>query len=273
MTSDEIEAAYAPTVASLRAGGHSRPDQGWPTEIIAAHLVANNDLIAETAERIAAGERIGYDNAAVVDDRELATLVDKAGDLAGLADELERSAKRLAAAGELLSEAGATQIHVIIHSDGAVVADREMAIGDLVVGNATFHLDSHREQIRELEPARLSEPPNGFDTYELVLLHDIEPAEAPTKEESDALLRQHLGHFTHMYEAGWLKVAGPLRDQPAGSDLAGICIYQTGSLAKARKLAEDDPAVRAGALRVELVTWYTAKDALSFDHPASRGTA
>ena len=61
--------------------------------------------------------------------------------------------------------------------------------------------------------------------------------------------------------AGYLKVAGPIDND---SEIAGICIYQAGSLEKARKLAEDDPAVRAGRFVVRAMDWYTQQDALTF---------
>ena len=40
--------------------------------------------------------------------------------------------------------------------------------------------------------------------------------------------------------------------------------FETGSVAEARALAEADPAVKAGRLRVEMMTWYTEKGALAF---------
>jgi hypothetical protein len=46
-----------------------------------------------------------------------------------------------------------------------------------------------------------------------------------------------------------------VRDQPDVS-LRGLTFYRTGSLAEARKLAEADPAVQAGRLAVEIMTWY-----------------
>jgi hypothetical protein len=64
-----------------------------------------------------------------------------------------------------------------------------------------------------------------------------------------------------MTEAGYLKVVGPLEQQPDES-WRGVCIYQVGSLEKARLLAEMDPAVRAGQLSIEVMRWYTAKGAL-----------
>jgi uncharacterized protein YciI len=111
--------------------------------------------------------------------------------------------------------------------------------------------------------ARTAEPPDEFDTYELVLLR--RPAQQPVVDEgaADLLQSQHLGHFANMREAGYLKVAGPLGDQPDDS-LRGICIYQVGSVDEARRLAEIDPAVRAGHLHAEVMCWYTAKGALAF---------
>ena len=109
----------------------------------------------------------------------------------------------------------------------------------------------------------VSDPPTEFDTYELVVLRA--PAGRPEldSEATEALQRQHLGHLTAMKEAGHLKVAGPLDDQPEDS-WRGICIYQVGRLDEARRLAESDPAVRAGRLRVDVMTWYTRKGALEF---------
>ncbi len=48
---------------------------------------------------------------------------------------------------------------------------------------------------------------------------------------------------------------GPVSDQPDPS-LRGLTFYRTGSLARSRQLADADPAVRAGRLTVEIMTWY-----------------
>jgi uncharacterized protein YciI len=66
-----------------------------------------------------------------------------------------------------------------------------------------------------------------------------------------------------MKQAGHLKVAGPFSEQPDDS-WRGLCLYRVGSLEQARRLAEADPAVRAGRLSIDVMHWYTAKDALSF---------
>ena len=80
-------------------------------------------------------------------------------------------------------------------------------------------------------------------------------------EASTALGLQHLGHFGKMHAAGYLKIAGPI---DGDDEIAGICLYQAGSLERARRLAEDDPAVRAGRFVVRAMTWYTKKGALTW---------
>jgi uncharacterized protein len=55
---------------------------------------------------------------------------------------------------------------------------------------------------------------------------------------------------------------GPVVDQPDTS-LRGLAFYRTGSLEQARQLAEADPAVRAGRLTVEIMTWYCPPGSMS----------
>lgn len=111
--------------------------------------------------------------------------------------------------------------------------------------------------------ARTAEPPAEFDEFEVVLLRSAPGAEELDEAAGELLQRQHLGHFADMHEAGYLKVAGPLREQPDDS-WRGICIYQVGSVGEARRLAELDPAVRAGHLTLDVMKWLTRKGALSF---------
>jgi uncharacterized protein len=48
---------------------------------------------------------------------------------------------------------------------------------------------------------------------------------------------------------------GPVRDQPDQA-LRGLAIFTVGSLARATELARTDPAVLAGVLEVEAMTWW-----------------
>lgn len=263
MTSQGIAAAYAPFVASLLAGGFSDPtDGGWPAEVVAAHVARNNDLIAGTAELVAEGAEVSYDNASTIDEVELAAYATSVGGLAGLAAEIERSAARLEAARDALGAKAGTPVHVIIRDGGEIVQDGPIPIGAFIEGNASFHLRLHHEQIKALEPPWAPDaPPGEFDTYQLILL--VRPTDQPEldDEASAALGLQHLGHFRKMHAAGYLKIAGPI---DGDDEIAGICLYQAGSLDRARHLAEDDPAVRAGRFAVRAMTWYTQQGGLAF---------
>jgi uncharacterized protein YciI len=95
------------------------------------------------------------------------------------------------------------------------------------------------------------------------LLACLAVAKELPKDERRALLEQHLGHFREMALEGKMVVAGPFGDQD-DKTAEGLCLYRTGSVAEARALAEADPAVKAGRLRVEMMTWYTEKGALAF---------
>ena len=99
-----------------------------------------------------------------------------------------------------------------------------------------------------------------FDTYTLVILRRGDRAGEFSDEELDRLQEAHLAHLAAMEEQGHLLVAGPFRDQPDDA-LRGMCLYRT-PLGEARLLAESDPSVQAGRMRVEALTWLTRKGAL-----------
>jgi len=105
--------------------------------------------------------------------------------------------------------------------------------------------------------------PMEFDTYQLVLLK--RPAERPDLPEDRVAEIQaaHLGHLRKMAREGYAVVAGPFGDQD-DERLRGLVLYRVGSVGEARRLAEADPAVQAGRLEVEVMTWYTEKGALAF---------
>ena len=153
MDSAEIGQAYQAFADTLRAGGFTQPDTGWDASLIAAHLAANNDLIASVAEDIAAGQHPSYDNAEVIDDERLREIASAAGSLEAMAGLIVTSAARLARARELLgSELGQVEVPAKIADGGQVVRDGPVPIAAFIEGNATFHLQLHLDQLRELLP-------------------------------------------------------------------------------------------------------------------------
>ena len=94
-----------------------------------------------------------------------------------------------------------------------------------------------------------------LETFELVLLRRPDQAPSYPDEELERIQREHVAYHTRLREAGHVVTNGPVDEQPDPS-LRGLVFYRTGSLERSRQLAEDDPAVRAGRLAVEIMTWY-----------------
>jgi uncharacterized protein YciI len=101
-----------------------------------------------------------------------------------------------------------------------------------------------------------------LEAFELVLLR--RPPDAPdyADEELDRIQREHLAYHADLRAAGQIVTNGPVDGQPDPS-LRGLTFYRTGSLERSRRLAEDDPAVRAGRLAVEIMTWYCPPGTMS----------
>ncbi|NUT55056.1 MAG: hypothetical protein HOQ03_03615 [Thermoleophilia bacterium] len=111
-----------------------------------------------------------------------------------------------------------------------------------------------------------------FDRHTLVLL--VLRADAPdlTEEEADDLQERHLAFRADLRERGLLVAGGPLVDQD-DERLRGVSIMACDP-ETARRLASDDPAVRAGRLAVEVMTWMVPAGNVRFERvPAPRSTS
>jgi uncharacterized protein YciI len=113
-------------------------------------------------------------------------------------------------------------------------------------------------------PSLAAEPPKfEMESFQLVLL--LRPADwKPIPDaEAEAIQAQHLAHLEKMGRSGKMVVAGPFGAQRDPS-FRGACLYRVATPEEARALAEEDPAVKAGRLRVEVITWYVGKGCLAF---------
>jgi Mycothiol maleylpyruvate isomerase N-terminal domain len=151
MDQEGIENAYSAFVSALRRGGFSVPSDGWPAELVAAHVCLNNDLIAGVAEQVVAGEEPSYDNSAVVDEDSLRSFALSTGGLDALADATENSARRLSRAWAALDDkTGGYMVPARIMHAGSVIRDDPIPVREFIEGNATFHLDMHFGQLMAL---------------------------------------------------------------------------------------------------------------------------
>lgn len=111
-----------------------------------------------------------------------------------------------------------------------------------------------------------------FDRHTLVLLRLRPDAPEHTDEQAAELQDRHLAFRADLRDRGYLIGGGPLVDQD-DERLRGISVLKCDP-ETARRLCEDDPAVQAGRLAVEVMTWMVPAGNLRFeDVPAPRSMA
>ncbi|MCB0639570.1 MAG: hypothetical protein KDC54_23250 [Lewinella sp.] len=91
--------------------------------------------------------------------------------------------------------------------------------------------------------------------YFMVLLKKG-PNRSQQGAEAERIQREHLAHLSALAADRKICMAGPMGED--GSDVLGIVIFNTPTLAEAQRLANDDPAVQAGRLIVEIHPWWAA---------------
>jgi uncharacterized protein YciI len=94
-----------------------------------------------------------------------------------------------------------------------------------------------------------------LEAFELVVLRRPRQPRDYDDETLQRIQREHLAYHASLRAEGRVVTNGPLADQPDES-LRGLTFYRTGSLEEARRLAQADPAVQAGRLEIDVMTWY-----------------
>ena len=79
---------------------------------------------------------------------------------------------------------------------------------------------------------------------------------AEATEEARKLQEGHMANINKLAGEKKLILAGPMAGK---GELRGIFVFDTDDVDKAREWCDQDPAVKAGRLRVELHKWYAAK--------------
>jgi len=112
-------------------------------------------------------------------------------------------------------------------------------------------------------PAGEAKPDLEMESFQLVLLVRAPTWKKLPDDAAQALQAKHIAHLTAMGESGKMVVAGPFGNQrdPA---FRGGCIYRVATPEEARELAERDPAIQAGQLRAEVMTWWVGKGIMTF---------
>jgi uncharacterized protein YciI len=77
--------------------------------------------------------------------------------------------------------------------------------------------------------------------------------------ELDSLQARHLAHMNKSAESGKLVIAGPA---DGSQTIRGILVYKTATIAEAQAIANADPAVKAGRLKLEIYPWLIERGCL-----------
>lgn len=104
-------------------------------------------------------------------------------------------------------------------------------------------------------PVKAAEVEWEMRSYVMGLLFRGEKWTPEKTPETEKIQAGHMAHIGVMADSGKLLLAGPFMDN---TDLRGIFLFKLESVEEAKALCDQDPAVKAGRLRVELHPWYGA---------------
>ena len=82
------------------------------------------------------------------------------------------------------------------------------------------------------------------------------PNRNQSEEEATKLQEAHQAHLGRMYELGYADISGPFGDD---GELRGVTVYNVPTLKMADSLANLDPMMKAGRLKVEIKPWWAGK--------------
>lgn len=99
-------------------------------------------------------------------------------------------------------------------------------------------------------------PQFDLDTYQFAFLKKGSKWTPESTPETQKIQEGHMANINRMAQLGKLVAAGPMGDN---GDIRGIFVFKAASLDEAKTLAADDPAIKAGRLALEWMTWMAPK--------------
>ncbi len=106
-------------------------------------------------------------------------------------------------------------------------------------------------RLHKLDP----KTPENMRTHPLCLMQKG-PAWEANANERDSLMAAHSRYIHQLREQRKLGAAGGIG---APDDLLGRVVFKPGDLEETKQLMEDDPAVKAGVLKVEYHRWWSSE--------------
>lgn len=150
-----LREAYDRFIDSIRSGGFGPAPTGeWSAELVLAHLIVVNRLVAQGAAQVLASGEPRLDNRVSQSVPYLEAIVEVAGSWDSLVEEMRRSGEELiAVARRMTDEQAATVVSAYIVDGERVVVDGPVPIGQLVAVPAIVHLPGHANDLARLRAA------------------------------------------------------------------------------------------------------------------------
>ena len=116
-------------------------------------------------------------------------------------------------------------------------------------------------QTQPQAPALRYPVPQDIQTVHIAMLYRVPTYTPGPVAEAQKLMDGHLAHLTKLGNQGHAYIAGPIS---GGGDLAGIVILKAPTQEAAKALEAEDPAVKAGRFRIEMVSYLSPGNWFSF---------
>lgn len=135
---------------------------------------------------------------------------------------------------------------------------RELATADPMVKEKLWSAEVYPWMTQKglFSPIRRYEPTTTYYLGFLKKGNNWSPEETPERQR---IQEAHMANIKRLGQTGKLVAAGPFLEE---LELRGIFVFKTASLDEAMALANTDPAVQAGRLRIELYPWEISEEAL-----------
>jgi hypothetical protein len=151
MNAAELRRAYDVLLAEVDAGEFAPPPPGeWSAEQVAAHVVANDELLIRTTDAVLAGSPWVYYNHNELHNPQLNALIAEHGGLAGLAGQLRGSSQRVCSLIGRLGLHGETLVHTLIRDGFDLRVDEPLPWARVLDLHGRLHLPAHTNQLRAL---------------------------------------------------------------------------------------------------------------------------
>jgi hypothetical protein len=141
--------------AAAAARGAPVAGDEWRPELVLAHVMVADRLVAGAVARVLADGEATFDSRGSHSEPYLQAIIDAAGDWDGLVDAVRRGGAELAAVVERIEPEDAARVVQAryLNAEGVVV-DSRIELAEVVTASVSDHLPGHIEQLESYQAAR-----------------------------------------------------------------------------------------------------------------------